>query len=47
MRTEIVSMTITRQTQKNCITFVQRPPNVFDAGSTLYKCNANVLCLLG
>ena len=30
-----------------CITFVQRRPNVFDVGPTLYKCYTNVLCLLG
>ena len=30
-----------------CITFIQRRPNVFDAGPTLYKCYTNVLCLLG
>ena len=29
------------------ITFVQRRPNVFDVGPTLYKCYTNVLCLLG
>ena len=33
--------------QNICITFVQRRPNVFDVGPTLYKCNTNVLCLLG
>ena len=26
-----------------CITFVQRRPNVFDAGPTLYKCYTSVL----
>ena len=36
-----------QQTQNICITFVQRRPNVFDVGSTLYKCYTNVLCLLG
>ena len=35
------------QAQNICITFVQRWPNVFDVGPTLYKCYANVLCLLG
>ena len=30
-----------------CITFVQRRSNVFDVGTTLYKCYTNVLCLLG
>ena len=33
--------------QNICITFLQRRPNVFDAGTTLYKCYTNVLCLLG
>ena len=26
---------------------IQRRPNVLDAGPTLYKCYANILCLLG
>ena len=26
---------------------MQRRPNVFDVGPTLYKCYTNVLCLLG
>ena len=30
-----------------CITFVQRRPNVFDVGPTLYRCYINVLYLLG
>ena len=30
--------TCTQQTQNNCMTFVQRRPNVFDVGPTLYKC---------
>ena len=34
------------QTQNICITFIQRRPNVFDVGPTLYKCYTNVLCLL-
>ena len=29
-----------------CITFIQRLPNVFDVGPTLYKCYTNVLRLL-
>ena len=33
-------------TQNICIAFVQRRPNVFDVGPTLYKCYTNVLCLL-
>ena len=40
-------MIATQQTQNICITFVQRRPNVSDVGPTLYKCYANVLCLLG
>ena len=36
-----------QQTQNFCITFVQRRPNVFDVGPTLYKCYTNILCLLG
>ena len=37
----------TQQTQNICITFVQRRPNVYDVGPTLYKSYTNVLCLLG
>ena len=37
----------TQQTQNMCITFVQRRPNVFDVGPTLYKWYTNILCLLG
>ena len=33
--------------QNTCITFIQRRPNIFDVGPTLYKCYTNVLCLLG
>ena len=36
-----------QQTQNICITLIQRRPNVFDVGPTLYKCYTNVLCLLG
>ena len=36
-----------QQTQNILITFVQRRHNVFDVGSTLYKCYTNILCLLG
>ena len=32
----------TQQTENIWITFVQRRPNVFDAGPTLYKCYTNV-----
>ena len=38
---------LSQQTQNISIAFVQRRPNVFDVGSTLYKCHTNVLCLLG
>ena len=38
---------VTQRTQKNCVTFIQLRPNVFDVGPTLCKCCANVLCLLG
>ena len=31
-----------QQTQNICITFIQRRPNIFDVGSTLYKCYTNV-----
>ena len=37
----------TQQTQNICITFVQRRPNVFDVGPTLYKCYTNMLRFLG
>ena len=36
----------TQLTESICITFVQRRPNVFDVGPTLYKCYTNALCLL-
>ena len=42
-----ISNYTTQQSQNVCITFVQRRPNVFDVGPTLYKCYTNVLCLLG
>ena len=35
-----------QKTQDICITFLQCRHNVFDVGSTLYKCYTNVLCLL-
>ena len=38
---------VSQQTQNICITFVQRRPNVFDVGPTLYKCYTNILCQLG
>ena len=37
----------TQQIHNICITFVQWRPNVPDVVPTLYKCNTNVLCLLG
>ena len=36
----------TRQTQNISTTFVQRRPNDFDVGLTLYKCYTIFLCLL-
>ena len=44
---KVVKQKQTQQTQNICITFVQRRPNVFDVGPTLYKYYTNVLCLLG
>ena len=45
--TRILSLQPTSQQIQNiCITFVQRRPNIFDVGPTLYKCYTNVLCLL-
>ena len=44
---ELVDVLSFQQTQNICTTFVQRRPNVFDVGPTLYKCYTNVLCLLG
>ena len=44
---KVVSPTLTQQTQNICITSVQRRPNIFDVGPTLYKCYTNSLCLLG
>ena len=37
----------TQQTQTICKTFIEPRPIVFDAGSTLYRCFRNILCLLG
>ena len=31
-----------QQAQNICITFIQRRPNVFNVGPTLYKCYTNV-----
>ena len=36
---------VTQQTQNICITFIQRRPNVFEVGPTLYNCYTNVLGL--
>ena len=33
---------VTQQKQNICITFIQRRPNVFDVGPTLYKCYTNI-----
>ena len=38
---------VSQQTQNICITFVQCWTNVEDVGLMLFKCYANVLCLLG
>ena len=48
-RLDIPFCVTTQQAQNICITFVQRRPNVFGVGPTLYKCyrSASVLCLLG
>ena len=48
----LLNCQFSQQTQNICITFVERWPNVFDVGPTLYKCYTNVmlykfLCLLG
>ena len=43
----LLKIAYTQQTQNICITFIQRRPNVFAVGPTLYKCYTNVLCLLG
>ena len=37
----------TQQAHNISITFVQRRPNVFDVGLTLYKGNKHILCLMG
>ena len=42
-----MSVLISQKIQNICLTFVQRRPNVFDVGPTLYKCHTNVLCLRG
>ena len=34
-----------QQSQNICIAFIQRRPDVFDVGQTLYKCYTNVLSL--
>ena len=36
-----------QQTQNICITFIQRRPNVFDVGPTLYKRYTDVFVLAG
>ena len=50
LKTCVVTLadSVVAQQMKNiCITFVQRRPNVFDVGPTLYKCYTDALCLLG
>ena len=44
---QINSVPTTQQPQLICTKIVQRRPNVFDVGPTLYKCYTNVLRLLG
>ena len=45
---DVVSGCVTsQQTHNICITFIQCLSNGKDVGLTLYKCYANVLCLLG
>ena len=46
-KTQLPANLDTHQTQNISITFIQRPPNVFDVGPTLYICHTNVLCFLG
>ena len=41
-----VHLKLPQQTQHICITFIQGWTNVEDAGLTLYKCYANVWCLV-
>ena len=43
----LILSTITKQTQNNCIIFIQRRPNVFDVGSTLYKFYTNLFLFAG
>ena len=38
---------VAQNAQKFCITFIQRRPNVFDVGPTLYKCYTNVFVFAG
>ena len=45
--TQLLPFAFAKQTKHMCITFIQRRPNVFDVGPTLYKCYTNGLCLLG
>ena len=46
--TQLLPFAFAKQTKTyTCITFIQRRPNVFDAGPTLYKCYTDGLCLLG
>ena len=47
IRRKHVTMGSSQQTQNIFITFVQRRPNVFDVGPTLYNCDTNVLCSQG
>ena len=42
-----VYINASQQAQHICIKFVQRRPNVFDVGPTLYKCYTNVFVFAG
>ena len=43
---DIFILDTSQQTQHICITFMQRRPDVFDVGPTLYKCYTIFLCLM-
>ena len=44
--TSCLTLGLPQQTQNICITIIQRRPNVFAVGQTLYKCYTNALCLV-
>ena len=48
MMAQMVKQAVCQQTQNIFLTFIQRRPNVFDVGPTLYKCyKMFCVCLLG